>query len=98
MTEVVPIRVVDAAPRPGWSQLVLTGRVTVGCAALFHQTALQVCAGGANVSVSCTAAEYLDASAIQILLCLRRELHRAGKKCEVSVSDALKASLRAAGL
>jgi len=98
MTDDTPIRVVEGAPHPGWSQLVLTGRITVGCATLFHKAALELCARGTSVSVSCAAAEYLDASAIQILLCLRRELSGRGKKCDVVVGDALKVSFRDAGL
>lgn len=93
-----PIRVTDD-DRPGWSQLVLSGRVTVAAAREFHATARDLLARGSNIAVRCDGAEHLDTSAIQILLCLGRELANRGKRFDLSgVSPELGAGLRLAGL
>ncbi len=93
-----PIQVSDDA-RPGWSRLVLTGRITVACAGEFHKTALALIARPNNVTVCCAGTEFLDASAIQILLCLGRELVGRGNRCDfVGVTAALGADFRVAGV
>lgn len=90
---------VAADARPGWSRLVLSGRVTVAHAKQFHATALELSASGANVTVCCEGADYLDVSAIQILLCLGRELVKSGRRCDIAgVAGALADDFRLAGL
>lgn len=93
-----PVRVTDDE-RPGWKRVVLAGRVTVAGAREFHATARALAADAAGVAVRCDEVEYLDTSAIQILLCLGREVVRAGRPFVVSgVPDGLAESLRLAGL
>lgn len=85
--------------RPGWSRLELAGRVTVAHAREFHATAGAALARGTDLAVRCDAAEYLDASAIQILLCLGRELVGRGQRFDLAgVSPELGEWLRLAGL
>lgn len=85
--------------RPGWAALVLTGRVTVAHAREFHATASAALARGTDVSVRCDGAEYLDTSALQILLGLGRELVGRGKRFDLAgVSPELGEWLRLAGL
>lgn len=85
--------------RPGWSRLLLTGRVTVAHAREFYTAAGAALARGTDVAVRCEGAEYLDASAIQILLCLGRELVGRGKRFDLAgVSPELGEWLRLAGL
>lgn len=94
----VPVRVIDD-DRPGWAQLVLAGRVTVADAQRFHAAAVELVARGASVAVRCAEAEHLDASAVQLLLCLGREVVRAGRQFTVGgVPDALAEHFRLAGL
>lgn len=93
-----PVRVEHARPHEP-SRLVLTGRVTVECAAELHAVALELSGRGCDVGVSCDGAEYLDAAAIQVILCLGRDLVGRGKRFQIQgVSDALGRSLHLAGL
>ncbi|HEY1187904.1 MAG TPA: STAS domain-containing protein [Gemmata sp.] len=93
-----PVRA-DHDDRPGWSRLVLTGRVTVAVAREFHATASDLLARGNSIAVRCDGAEHLDTSAIQILLCLARELVSRGKRFDLGgVSPELGAGLQLAGL
>lgn len=94
-----PITVVEDATRTGWSRLLLVGQVTVSSASRLHETARQLAAGGNNVTVCCAGAEYLDVSAIQVLISLGRDLVRRGKRCDITeVPDAIKKWFRLAGL
>ncbi len=93
-----PIRVVLDA-ETGTTQLLLHGRVTVGCASQFHATALKLAAGDTDVTVSCETAEFLDVSALQILLCLGRDLMSRGRRCDITgVTGSLGDDFRLAGL
>ncbi|MFM8272214.1 MAG: STAS domain-containing protein [Gemmata sp.] len=91
---------VDADPaRRGWSRLALGGRVVIETVAALRAAALELLAGGTNVCISCAAVEYLDVSAIQILIALGRELRAAGRECEVAdVPPAVAKLFRMAGL
>jgi anti-anti-sigma regulatory factor len=92
------ISVVDG-PASGWSRLLLAGHVTVSSASQLHEAALRLAASGNNVTVCCAGAEYLDASAIQILISLGRDLVRRGKRCDITnVPDGVKPWFRLAGL
>jgi anti-anti-sigma regulatory factor len=97
--EEAPVIVVDDPSRPGWSRLVLTGRITASCARSLHEAALTIAASGNNVSVCCAGAEYLDAAALQVLIGLGRDLTGRGRRCDVtSVPEALGNWFRCAGL
>jgi anti-anti-sigma regulatory factor len=97
--EEAPVIVVDDPSRPEWSRLVLTGRITVGCAGPLHAAALAISASGNNVSVCCAGVEYLDAAALQVLVCLGRDLVGRGRRCDVtSVPEAVGNWFRCAGL
>lgn len=81
------------------ARLVLSGRVTAASAADLHAAALDLSARGCDAVLACDAAEYLDAAAIQVILCLGRDLVGRGKRFEIrGVSDALGRSLHLAGL
>lgn len=85
--------------RPGWSRLVLGGRITVAGAAQLREAALEISASGKSVSVCCAGVEYLDAAAIQVLLCLGRELLGRDKQCDITnVPDALRDLFHLVGL
>jgi anti-anti-sigma regulatory factor len=98
MVSDAPVQVIEDAEH-GRVQLVLTGRVTVSEAGQFHKTARELSARGTDVTVSCERAEYLDVSAVQILLCLGRDLIGRGRRCDiVGVSEPLGEYFRLAGL
>ncbi|MDY3552884.1 STAS domain-containing protein [Gemmata sp. JC717] len=93
-----PVRVTDDE-RPGWARLVLAGRVTVADAHPLHAAAREALARGTNVAVRCDEVEHLDAAAIQVLLCLSREVRRAGRQLVVGgVPGPITEYLRLAGL
>jgi len=93
------IRIQSNEAHPDGSRLILAGRITVESAIEFHKCALELSNGDRDVSVSCEAAEYLDVSAIQILLGLGRALAAKQKRFEiVGVSEGLGAWLTLAGL
>lgn len=94
-----PFVVVADPARTNWSRLALSGQVTVAGATALHAAAVSLVAGGMNVCVSCAAVEYLDVSALQILLALGRELGSAGRQCDVAdVPPAVAELFRLAGL
>jgi anti-anti-sigma regulatory factor len=98
MSEQDQIRVADDV-RPDWVRLVLRGRLTVSCASQMREAALAISASGKNVSVCCAGAEYLDVAAIQVLLCLGRELGGHGLQCDVTnVPEPIGEVFRLAGL
>lgn len=93
------VSVADDPARPGSARLVLGGRVRVAEAAALHQAALAAVARGGAVTVDCGAAEYLDATAIQVVLCLGRELAGRGRRCDVAgVGGPLAEAFRLAGV
>ncbi|MCU0703344.1 MAG: STAS domain-containing protein [Fimbriiglobus sp.] len=82
------ITVDDDPTRPGYTRLALRGRVAAADAGELHRCALALVAGTAGVSVDCTEAEYLDASALQVILALGREVERSGRRCVVTAGAA----------
>jgi anti-anti-sigma regulatory factor len=99
MSESGGIIVVADAARPEWARLVLRGRVGISSASRLREAALEAAAGEKNVSVCCAEIESLDLAAIQVLLCLGRELASRGKQCDVAnVPDAIGRLFRLAGL
>jgi hypothetical protein len=85
--------------QPGWSRLVLRGRITVASASQFRVVALGLVGGGRCVRVICGAIEYFDVAALQVFLCLGRELIGGGLQCDVvEVPPALADVFRLAGV
>lgn len=83
----------------GRARLVLAGRLTVADASRLHRQALDLSARGANVTVCCAAAEYLDAAVVQVILALGRDLTARGRRCDVTgVAGPLADLFRTAGL
>jgi anti-anti-sigma regulatory factor len=86
-----------ASPRA--TRLRLRGRVGVADAAALHRAALELAAGGGDVTVDCAAAEYLDPTALQVVLSLGRELTGRGRRCDVTgVAGPLAVTFRLAGV
>ncbi|WP_171473279.1 STAS domain-containing protein [Frigoriglobus tundricola] len=84
---------------PGRARLGLCGRITVTDAAALKRAALDLVARGVDVTIDCSAVEYLDVSAVQLLMCLDRELGRCGHRGALAgVSPALATDLRLLGL
>ena len=84
---------------PGRVRLDLRGRVTVGRAAELHRAAVALVAQNVDVAIDCSAVEYLDVAAVQLLVCLERELVRRGRRGALAgVSAALAADFRLLGL
>ncbi|HEX3313954.1 MAG TPA: STAS domain-containing protein [Gemmataceae bacterium] len=80
-------------------RLVLHGNVSAGSAERLHQTALEAVALGTDVTADLAAVEELDASALQILIALRRTLGTRGRELRLAgASSPLNESLRLAGL
>lgn len=76
---------VEADPtRPGWRQLILSGRVTVADAVDLHRAAVELASGCSPVRVDCTAATLIDASAVQVILALGQAVELAGRRFEVT--------------
>ncbi len=93
------IAVADDPDRPGRARLALSGRVTVADAGRLHRAALGALARGGDVTVSLAGAEYLDAAAVQVLMCLGRDLKARGHRCGVTgVAGPLAEALRLGGL
>jgi anti-anti-sigma regulatory factor len=69
---------------PGGARLRLLGRVTVADAVPLRDALLALSRRNSPVTVDCSAAEYLDVSAVQLLIALGRELAHAGQGCEVA--------------
>ncbi len=91
--------VADDPARPGAARLVLRGRVGVADAAGLHRAALDLAARTGAVAVDCAAAEYLDPAALQVVLCLGRELTGRGRRCDVTgVAGPLAEVFRLAGV
>lgn len=65
-------------------RLRLVGPITVGLAKELHAFALDVADQNRDVVVCCQKAEYLDAAAIQVLMCLGRELHGRDRNYDLS--------------
>lgn len=85
--------------RPGWAKLALNGAVTVASAAALHRAAVGLAAGGGSVAVCLAGAEHVDAAALQVLLCLGREVEGRGGRCELTGTGGPVADLlRLAGL
>jgi anti-anti-sigma regulatory factor len=81
------------------ARLVLKGNVTVVSAERLHRTALESLELNADVTADLGAADDLDASALQILLALRRSLQARGRNLRLAGSSPLlDESLRLAGL
>lgn len=99
MTEKDQIAVVDDSARPEWVRLILRGQIAISSASRLREAALAVSASGKNVSVCCAEAEHLDVSAMQVLLCLGRDLASRGKQCDVAdVPNAIRELFRLVGL
>jgi anti-anti-sigma regulatory factor len=93
------IRVSESDPAPGWNRLILSDRITVESAQCFLETAKVLVDKAKHVTISCEQAEYMDLSAIQILLAFGRELAQRGKQCEIEgVTGPLAETLNLAGL
>lgn len=69
---------------PGSLRLVLAGRLTVADAAQLHRIARDLSGRGTDLTICCAAVEYLDASAIQLVLALGRALTTRGRRCDVT--------------
>jgi anti-anti-sigma regulatory factor len=90
------VRLVKSKKGP---RLVLKGNVTVVSAGRLHRTALEAVELNVDVTADLGAAEDLDASALQILLALRRALEARGRNLRLTGSSPLQdESLRLAGL
>lgn len=83
MPHSAPFHVDDDPATPGRSRLVLSGKVTVTHAGPLHHAAVELAQRGTDVTVDCSAVEYLDTSAVQLLISLAREQKRNGKGFEV---------------
>ena len=59
--------------------LSLAGAVTVGVASVLKEAACQQLRGAGDLAVSCARLEQIDASGVQILLALKRELAEDGR-------------------
>jgi ABC-type transporter Mla MlaB component len=59
--------------------LSLEGAVTVGVASVLKEAACQQLRGAGDLAVSCARLEQIDASGVQILLALKRELAEDGR-------------------
>lgn len=89
---------IEAGTAGGWPRLVLRGRLTVADAGEFHRAAVALASAGQDVTVDCAEVERLDASALQILLALWREVERGGHHCDiVNVGEALRTDFRLTG-
>jgi anti-anti-sigma regulatory factor len=62
----------------------LAGRVAMESAQELHRMAIELSRRGRDVTVCCQGVEYLDSSAIQVLLCLGRELELQNRICELT--------------
>lgn len=94
-----PFAATDDPARPGASRLALGGRVRVTDAAALLGAAVELATRGGDVTVDCGAAEYLDPAALQVVLCLGRELTTSGRRCDVTgVAGQLAEEFRLAGL
>ncbi|MBN9122869.1 MAG: STAS domain-containing protein [Planctomycetes bacterium] len=81
------------------TRLVLRGRLTVACAGELHRAALALVARAGHVTIDCSAVEYADVAAVQVLLCLERELAGRGRRGALAgVPAALAADFRLMGL
>lgn len=83
-----PVTVGPDPARPGFSLLTLRGRVTAADATHLHRAALGLASGGSHVAVACGEAEYLGAAAVQVLICLGREVTRGGRRFELDGAEA----------
>jgi len=84
----LPIRI-EGTPSLDWSRLILSGRVTVADAGELHRVAIALASRGHGVTVDCSEAEYLDTSAVQVLLALGRVLDRGGHPCDIVGASAV---------
>lgn len=99
MAGVPDITLTDDPARPGGCRLDLAGRVTAADAARLHAAARAAAARGGDVRVGFARAEHVDASAVQIVLALGRDLAGRGKRCDVAdVPAAVGEVFRLAGL
>jgi anti-anti-sigma factor len=81
------------------TRLVLQGRLTIREAVQLHQTALDLVSRKTNLTVCCAGVEHLDVTAIQILLCLGREIVQMNLSCDITgVTAKLREIFRLAGL
>ncbi len=72
-------RAIDVTGQDGKPVLVLCGTIDVTLAKELHQTACQLAERGQDTAVGCKSIEYIDLSALQILLALKEELKARGK-------------------
>jgi len=83
----------------GSLRLALAGRLTVADAGRLYQIARDASARGTDLTICCAAVEYLDASAVQLVLALGRSLTASGRRCDVTgVTGALANLFRLVGL
>ena len=70
---------IDVTAQDGKPVLVLCGTIDVTLAKELHKTACQLAERGQDTAVGCKSIEYIDLSALQILLALKEELKARGK-------------------
>ncbi len=86
-------------PGAGRARLVLAGRIGTESAARLHQAALEVAGGTGDVMVCCDRVEHMSAAALQVLVCLGREVMQSGRRCDLSgVNGPLREVFGLAGL
>ena len=84
---------------PGRMRLGLHGRVTVANANELKLAIGTLVARSEDVTIDCSEVEYLDASAVQLLMCLGNELVRCGRTAALTgVAPGLATDFRLLGL
>lgn len=79
-------------------RFVLQGRINIGIAQSFYEKAISLVSSKKNIAVICDQVEYLDISAIQILIAFGQSVLQQGNDFEFSgVSQDLKQVLRVSG-
>lgn len=99
MDAATPFTVTADPVAPDHARLGLRGRVTVASANELKQAIGALVVRAAGVTIDCSEVEYLDVSAVQLLMGLRHELVRCGRTGALTgVSQALAADFRLLGL
>lgn len=76
----MPTEPVALSDTPDGTCLALRGRVTVSAAGRLHRAALELVERPGRATVDCSELTQLDASALQILMCLDRALAARGNR------------------
>lgn len=86
-------------PQNGQQRLTIQGTLNVFSAGQFFEAARTLSDPGAETVVVCDDADYLDASALQILLALKLDLQEKGQRLRLTgVKPEMKQLIRLAGL